>query len=461
MAGPNFSPGKAMAQYLSRHAEPEAEAADRLEGEFGHALQIPAYGETESLFGTLASVPAGPLGEVLIVVVLNARADSPPEVHGANRTAREKITSAVSSPRVISSDSAVSVFPLPLGKLVLIDRALPGRFLPKGQGVGLARKIGCDFLLRLHATGRLASPWIHCTDADTLLPNDYFDQLRGRDDPEEAAAIYFFEHRFEEDPTLAEAARLYEISLRYYVLGLAWADSPYAYQSMGSCLAIRPAAYAEVRGFPKRNAAEDFYVLDKLAKVGRIARLAGSPLQLEGRISTRVPFGTGKALSDLVSKRRGLESFRLYHPAVFAHIAAWLRVLAAIARSGGRMQGPLGQFPEGSPFFQSDLLQDALATMGSFEAVREAIGKSKDEPTLLRHLHTWFDAFRTLKLVHALRDGGLPSLPWREALAEAPFTNLTASTEEDPEKLRKILAEEERKLAEMPAGVPAVEPERA
>jgi len=32
-------------QYLSRHAEPEAAAADALEGDFGHALIVPAYGE--------------------------------------------------------------------------------------------------------------------------------------------------------------------------------------------------------------------------------------------------------------------------------------------------------------------------------------------------------------------------------------------------------------------------------
>lgn len=448
---------KAIAQYLSRHAEPEAEAAEGLPGKFGHALQIPAYGETESLLATLASVPEGPSGEVLIVLVLNARADSPPEVHDANREARERIARAASASAsgIPSRGAPVSVLSLPRGKLVLIDRALPGHFLPEGQGVGLARRIGCDFLLRLYATGRLVSPWIHCTDADTLLPNDYFDQVQGRDDPEEAAAIYFFEHRFEEDPALAEAARLYEISLRYYVLGLAWAGSPYAYQSMGSCLAIRPQAYAEVRGFPRKNAAEDFYVLDKLAKVGRIARLTGAPLELEGRISTRVPFGTGKALSDLVSKRRGLEGFRLYHPAVFAHLTAWLGVLSAIARSGGNMEKPLGQLPEQGPIFRSDLLQDALGAMGAFEAVREATGKSKDSATLLRHLHTWFDAFRTLKLLHALRDGGLPSLPWREALAEAPFTGLTASTSEDTEELRKALVEEEHKLGETRVGVPA------
>ncbi len=322
--------------------------------------------------------------------------------------------------------------------------------------MGLARKIGNDFALQLHAAGRVGSPWIHNTDADTLLANDYFDQTEPVPAEGNAAALYFFEHRFsDEDENLALAARLYEISLRYYVLGLAWAGSPYAYQAMGSCIAIRPEAYAAVRGFPRKNAAEDFYVLDKLAKAGSIARLAGTPLLLEGRISDRVPFGTGKALSQLLGKKGALAGFRLYHPAVFAHLGAWLRALAAVARSGGRIETAIEELPRGNPFFKADVLVESLEKMGAFTAMREAVARSGDAATMLRHFHTWFDAFRTLKLIRALQTGGLPALPWREALAEAPFTGLSASTQDDPEPLRRALAAEERKLAESPAGVPA------
>jgi len=248
-------------------------------------------------------------------------------------------------------------------------------------------------------------------------------------------------------------SRLYEISLRYYVLGLAWAGSPYAYEAMGSCIAVRPAAYAQVRGFPRKNAAEDFYVLDKLAKVGPILRLDGSPLLLEGRISERVPFGTGKALSQMLAKKRGLEGFTLYHPAVFAHLGAWLRVLDETARSGGKAEAALAEMPRSNPFFRADVLLAALERMGAFPAIREAIAESTTPEAMRRRFHTWFDAFRTLKLVHALRDEGLPSLAWREALAEAPFTRLSASTVEEPESLRKWLAAEERKLSEEPAGL--------
>jgi hypothetical protein len=138
---------------------------------------------------------------------------------------------------------------------------------------------------------------------------------------------------------------------------------------------------------------------------------------------------------------------------VFAHLAAWLSVLERTARSGGRVDLAVEELPKDNPFFQAGLLIEALERMGAFEAVREAIDKSSGDPeTMLRHFHAWFDAFRTRKLVHALRDGGLPSPGYHEALAEAPFTGLSASTEADTEFLRQALAEEEKKLAASPAG---------
>jgi hypothetical protein len=450
--------GKAVSKYLARHVEPEAAAAPGLAGAFGHALVVPAYGEEESLFTTLGSVTAGPGGDVLVILVLNARADSPAQVHRANAAARERLAKELPPSLALSGDATLLSYPLEHGRLVLVDRALPGRYLPEGQGVGLARKIGFDLALALKASGRIRSEWIHSTDADTVLPNDYFEQTAALDPEGTGAAIYAFEHRFDPDPALAEAARLYEISLRYNVLGLAWAGSPYAYHSMGSCLAIPARAYAEVRGFPRRNALEDFHALNKLAKVGRILRLQGQPLLLEGRISERVPISTGKAIAGLVSRRGALAGFQLYHPAVFAHLAAWLRVLGSIARSRGDTRAPLAELPADNPFFRTDLLLGALEEIGAFRAVREAIPLSSDETTLLRHLHTWFDALRTVQLIHALRDGGLPSTGWLQALAEAPFTGLTASTGEDPEQLRKALSAEEKRLGETPAGIKSLTP---
>lgn len=447
-----------IARYLDHDAEPEAALAERFRGDFGHAIEIPAYGERESLLQTLASVPTGPLGDVLIVVVLNARRNSPKEVHDANAAAREAIA-ARGSLEVVSEVPEVRLFPDPRGRLLLIDRASPASYLPPDQGVGLARKIGCDLMLRLQLKERLTSPWIHATDADVTLPADYFDQVADLDPRTTAAALYAFEHRFAEEKALATAARLYEISLRYKTLGLAWAGSPYAYQALGSCLAVSARAYAEVGGFPKTNALEDVTILNSLARVGAIERLAGAPIGLDGRISTRVPISTGKALSDLVRRPAAEASFLLPHPLAFAHLAAWIRVLDALARRGA--DALVAELPRGNPFFRADVLEEALAEMGAFDAVREAIREKEDARTTLHRLHAWFDAFRTKELLDALGTGGLVPIPFRQALAEAPFTGLVDSTEDDLETLRATLAGQERSLAVHPAGVPPLELEGA
>ncbi|MDQ5858865.1 MAG: hypothetical protein M3542_11395 [Acidobacteriota bacterium] len=449
-----------IAEYLAHRAEPEATLAHRIAGTFGHALEIPAYGEEETLFNALASVPAGPEGDVLIVVVLNARGDSPASVHRANAAARTKLASLGSRTK-ISSHPDVHVSDHPHGKILVIDRGAAGAYLPRIQGIGLARKIGFDLVLALHALGRIASPWIHATDADVRLPADYFEQVAAIDTTVTGAALYFFRHLFPGDEEVARAGRLYEISLRYDTLGLAWAGSPYAYQNMGSCLAIPAAAYAAVGGFPMTNAIEDVTILNALAKIGRIERLGGAPVGLDGRTSTRVPVSTGQAVSAIVSKRGAADSFRLHHPLAFAHLAAWLRVLSAVARRGEDVPAALEILPLGSPFFRADVLEEALRDVDAFAAVRDAIREPGDERERLLRLHRWFDGFRTRRLLESLRDSGLPALPYLQALSEAPFTGLTYETDLDLVEIGDTLAAEERRLSASPAGVPSLEPEGA
>jgi hypothetical protein len=47
---------------------------------------------------------------------------------------------------------------------------------------------------------------------------------------------------------------------------------------------------------------------------------------------------------------------------------------------------------------------------------------------LRRRLHTWFDALRTLRFLHALRDAGIPDVALNQALASAPFCSPRADT---------------------------------
>src|SRR5215467_12673826 len=117
MTGKSKSP-KPVAQYLARHTEPEVAVAEKLSGAFGHVLIIPSYGELETLFGLLGSVPGGPAGQVLLIVVLNARSDSPQHVHEANEAVRERLRRELPSSVSLSDAPPITAHAMPGGTLL-------------------------------------------------------------------------------------------------------------------------------------------------------------------------------------------------------------------------------------------------------------------------------------------------------------------------------------------------------
>ena len=433
---------KKESQYLERHAAPEATLADHL-GSFGHAIVLPAYGEGDDLVQALRSVPAGSLGEVLVVLVVNGRSNSPAWVHERNHEVPGRLRDAFGGKdEQLVGDPPARLLRFAPGRILVVDRASPDHLLPDDQGVGLARKLGADLCLRLHATGRLRSPFIHSTDADVELPPDYFARPALAQSPRPAALLYPFVHRPEDDAALAQAIALYEVSLRYYVLGLAYARSPYAYHSIGSTLAVNAASYEIVRGFPRRMAGEDFYLLSKLAKVGSIARLSGAPIVLRGRPSDRVPFGTGPAVRRIAEA--GADRFTLYDPSLFDYLQAWLATLSAIAFGTINDLEALVRESCASRGLKPDRLMAAVEGLGAPDAVVRAASESKDTESLARRLATWFDAFRTLKLLHALQEHNYPKVPWRDALRRAPFAATAISGGEVPSDASSIRLVAER-----------------
>ena len=464
---------RAEKQYLDRYAESEARELGALRRRFGHVLTIPAYGEERELRKALASIPAGPLGDVLIVLVVNGRVDSPQSMRDANLATLERLRAAGGCGIPIAQNTTLHEHPR--GALLLVDRATPGRELPPRQGVGLARKIAADVALALWSKGRVASPWIHCTDADVALPMDYFEAATpgaptarnasstaddsgvangsvvandsgvanspGIASGSEAALLYPFRH-----VDVTREALEYEISLRYYVAGLRFAGSPYAFHTIGSTLAVHATAYARVRGFPRRLAAEDFYLLNKLAKVGTIRSLHGEPIRLSARASKRTPFGTGRALERARGRERNPAPLRVYHPAVFSHLGAWLQTLRALAEAGDAVDPAdlLRKQIGGWPSADVKRLRAHLDAGGAWAAARIGAKRCRTPATRAKHLHGGFDAFRTLKLIHALRAGGLASIPLDEALSEAAF--VTARGGAPLEEVRKQLAAAEREL---------------
>ena len=366
----------AIDKYLAGYAEDESRAAAELP-DSAHVLVIPSYAEGEGVFRTLDSVPKGTHGDVLTILVVNEPVGASTEQTESNRSTFAGLDQRYGSGTTIPGFAHLRLHEHPRGWLVTIDRR-GDRALPEKQGVGLARKIGFDLAFAVAVRGKGAIAYLHGTDADVVLPEDYFAAADGTDDAD--TLIYPFVHAVESG--VGEAIWAYEASLRYYVLGLRYAGSRYAFHTIGSLITVTPYAYAAVRGVPKRSGAEDFYLLNKLRKVGAVRSLGSKPLLLSGRASTRVPFGTGPAIARIMNDAEASRNPRVYHPAAFDHLC------------------------------------EALA----------------ERPEL--------DAFQTLKLVHALRDSRYPNLGLREALALAPF--FTGTPGDDLDSVCRAMAALER-----------------
>ena len=92
----------------------------------------------------------------------------------------------------------------------------------------------------------------------------------------------------------------YELHLRYHVRVQKWIGFPYAFQTIGSAMAVRAWAYVKQGGMNRRHAGEDFYFLQKISWLGPISELSTVTVFPSPRLSGRVPFGTGKAVGDYI-----------------------------------------------------------------------------------------------------------------------------------------------------------------
>jgi hypothetical protein len=180
-------------------------------------------------------------------------------------------------------------------------------------------------------------------------------------------------------------------------------------------MAVNPLHYARVRGFPRRNAAEDFYLLNKLAKTGAIHRLGSTPIRISARMSDRVPFGTGPALKKILQMADPLTEFTLYDPRIFE----LLRELIEAVNSARKAQQPAPALP---PY-----LQDWAESSGLLAQV--AAGNKR--------IDDFLDGFRTLKLIHYLRDTHFPSVPLKGVVG----SRILPVTESGLPAVRKYLAD--------------------
>ena len=195
----------------------------------------------------------------------------------------------------------------------------PEPFPTKHAGVGWARKTGMDEAVRRFNKLNRPNGVIISLDADTLVDTNYLVEIEklfsGKKPP--VGATIRFRHRIDEldDEWQRLGIILYEKYLYFYKDALAYCGYPHAIHTVGSALAVRADAYAKQGGMNRRQAGEDFYFLHKLTQLGPLFELNSTCVHPSGRVSDRVPFGTGAAImkwvngEDRISKTYNFRSF--------------------------------------------------------------------------------------------------------------------------------------------------------
>lgn len=351
---------------------------------------IPALAEGDYLFATLdrlAQNDRNALEKTLVICVVNNRA----EPHCARALIEENARTLARLEAVRHHHRL---------RLAYVDASSPGRELPPKDGVGLARKIGLDWGLVVLSRTKPGLGLLFCLDADTLVQANYLTAVRDAFMTRGLwAGVVDYAHPLDGPEEETAAIVAYELFLRYHVLGLHYAGSPYAFPTIGSTMVCRTEAYVAVSGMNRRRAGEDFYFLQELAKTGGVQPILETTVFPSARISGRVPFGTGAR----VARYRGgkADAYTLYHPEGYRILRRWLALVESrLDRSGNsilqeasRIAVPLSDF----------LLQNGFA------AVWDRLQRSSPAAeTLHRQFHRWFDGLKTLRLLHHLRDTDFP-----------------------------------------------------
>ena len=174
----------------------------------------------------------------------------------------------------------------------------------KHFGAGMARKLGMDIALaRLFSVGKNEG-LIVSLDADTLVLPNYFNAiLEWFNDTAKKGASIYFEHPLDGNeftPEVYDGITKYELHLRYFLQAWRITGFPYAYHTMGSAMAMRASAYAQIGGMPRKQAGEDFYFLQKLIPLGGFGDITKTKVIPSPRPSNRVIFGTGAAIKNMI-----------------------------------------------------------------------------------------------------------------------------------------------------------------
>jgi hypothetical protein len=285
---------------------------------------------------------------------------------------------------------------------------------PDGWGVGLARKTGMDEAVRRFNLLNKPDGIILNLDADCKVKSNYFTAVYNEmfDRKDRSACSIRFEHPIsgnEFSEKVYRSITLYELHLRYYFQGLAYAGFPYVHHTVGSAIAVKALTYVKAGGMNRRIAGEDFYFIQKLVPAGGFFNLNLTTVFPSPRSSSRVPFGTGIAISRLTEVDD--EIFLTYNFQAFRELKTLFCLIEKIfLYKNDDPEFAYGNLPPGVRQFTDT---------GEWTAkIIEIKGNTAGIQSFRKRFFGWFNMFRIVKYLNSVHDSFFEKKPVNECASE-------------------------------------------
>jgi len=400
-------------KYLNKYSLTGWSVEISIEKYFNNIVVIPAISEYENIRNLLTSlIKLDPeyFPSTLFLFVINNKKIIADDIKEDNKKSIKLLQNIIYK-KDNYNDSLISSVVKSNINIGVIDASSKEKELPdKIAGVGLARKIGMDYALQLFDYTNSTKNILICLDADCTVSKNYLSEIVKTFNKEKInAAVIRYEHKINKKNKETRAIICYEIFLRYYHLALLYAGSHYAFPTIGSAMACDAESYVQVEGMNKRKAAEDFYFLEKLAKNFNVQEIKKTIVYPAGRKSWRVPFGTGQRVGRFLSNEK--DEYLLFNPCSFVFLKKWL--ILFLNKNEKNPETILGKTKNISRHLFVFLEEQKF-----IKNMNGIIKNSKTEKQIYNQKIKWFDGFKTLKLIHYLRDKAYSEINMFDALDE-------------------------------------------
>jgi hypothetical protein len=281
----------------------------------------------------------------------------------------------------------------------------------KFAGAGMARKIGMDEAIRRFNFLNRPDGVIVSLDADCLVSANYLQRIDEvfQDQSCFASTINFRHQSGAVNPKQQEGICLYEEYLHYYKRALEFTGFPNSIYTIGSAFAVRANAYTKQGGMNRRKAGEDFYFLYKLTHLGNIIHIEDAYVFPSARISDRVPFGTGAAMTKWMN---GTEDLNLSYPfKAFADLQLFFSYTDEFYKTNALGFNAL--------FKQLPIaIQEFLKAINFEQKLIEIKQNSANLVSFTKRFFQVFDAFQVLKFLNFAQQNFYPQQKLKDAIAE-------------------------------------------